>query len=342
MKLFKNLSPMNKKRLENFKKNKRGYYSFWILIFLFLISLLGEFWVNDEPIVIRYKDDFYFPVFKTYNETVFDGDFETPADYRDPFLIDLIEKSGWIVWPLFPYNYDTIIKDLDVPVPSPPSAKNILGTDDQARDVLARTVYGFRLSIIFGLILTFISMGVGIFVGALQGYLGGRLDLFFQRFIEIWDSIPTLYLLIILTSFIQPTFSWLLFIMSLFSWMGYVAFVRAEFLKTRNYDYVNAAKVLGVGDLTIIFRHVLPNALVATLTFLPFNLTASITTLAALDFLGFGLPPPTASLGELIHQGRNNLQAPWLGLTGFFSLSILLSLLVFVGEAVRDAFDHNK
>ncbi len=339
---FKNLSPLNKKRIENFKKNRRGYYSFWILSFLFLLSLLGEFWINDEPLVIRYQESLYFPVLKTYNETVFGGDFETPADYKDPFLIDLIEESGWIVWPLFPYSYDTIIKDLNIPVPSPPSLKNPLGTDDQARDVLARMVYGFRLSIIFGLILTLISMVVGIMMGAIQGYLGGQVDLFVQRFIEIWDSIPTLYLLIILSSFIQPTFLWLLLIMSLFSWMGYVGFVRAEFLKTRNYDYVNAAKALGIGNLTIIFRHVLPNALVATLTFLPFNLSASITTLAALDFLGFGLPAPTPSLGELIHQGRNNLQAPWLGLTGFFSLSILLSLLVFIGEAIRDAFDYNR
>ena len=339
---FKNLSPLNKKRIENFKKNRRGYYSFWILSFLFLLSLLGEFWINDEPLVIRYQESLYFPVLKTYNETVFGGDFETPADYKDPFLIDLIEESGWVVWPLFPYSYDTIIKDLNIPVPSPPSLKNPLGTDDQARDVLARMVYGFRLSIIFGLILTLISMVVGIMMGAIQGYLGGQVDLFVQRFIEIWDSIPTLYLLIILSSFIQPTFLWLLLIMSLFSWMGYVGFVRAEFLKTRNYDYVNAAKALGIGNLTIIFRHVLPNALVATLTFLPFNLSASITTLAALDFLGFGLPAPTPSLGELIHQGRNNLQAPWLGLTGFFSLSILLSLLVFIGEAIRDAFDYNR
>ncbi len=340
--LLKKLSPLNKRRIDNFKKNKRGYYSFWILFFLFGISLLGEFWLNDKPLVVYYKNSFYFPVLKDYPETTFGGDFETATDYQDPYLVDLIDNAGWIIWPPFPYYYDTIIKDLNVSIPSPPSKANILGTDDQARDVFSRVVYGFRLSIIFGLALTSISIVLGIIAGALQGYLGGWLDLLFQRFMEIWDSIPMLYLLIILSSVIDHNFLWLLLIMSLFGWMNYVGVVRAEFLKTRNYDYVQSAKALGLSHTTIIFRHILPNAMVATLTFLPFNLSSAITTLAALDFLGFGLPSPSPSLGELIQQGRNNLHAPWLGLTGFFSLSILLSLLVFLGEAIRDAFDYNR
>ncbi len=336
------LSELNQRRLINFKKNRRGYYSFWVFCFLFGISLFAEFWINDRPILISFKGSLYFPTFVDYNETAFGGDFETPTDYKDPFITELIEKDGWIVWPLVPYSYDTIIKDIDVPVPSPPSWKNVFGTDDHARDVLARVVYGFRLSIVFGLILTVISLTVGIFAGAIQGYLGGWVDLGLQRFMEVWDSVPILYLLIIMTSIIEPNFFWLLILMSLFSWMGYVGVVRAEFLKTRNYDYVLTAKVLGLSNLTIIFRHILPNAVVATLTFLPFNLSGSITTLAGLDFLGFGLPSPTPSLGELIYQGWKNLQAPWLGLTGFFSLSLLLSLLIFIGEAIRDAFDHQN
>ncbi|SVA56617.1 uncharacterized protein METZ01_LOCUS109471 [marine metagenome] len=244
--------------------------------------------------------------------------------------------------PLIPYTYNTIVRDLNVPAPSPPSKKNWLGTDDQARDVLARLIYGFRISILFGFTLTFFSMIIGVSAGAIQGYFGGRIDLFFQRFMEIWSAIPTLYVLIILASIVQPNFWWLLMILLLFSWMGYVGVVRAEFLRARNLDYVRAAKALGVSNQTIMFRHLLPNATVATITFLPFSLSASVTALSGLDFLGFGLPPGSASLGEMVNQGRNNLQAPWLGLTSFFTLGLMLGLLVFVGEAIRDSLDPRK
>ena len=247
-----------------------------------------------------------------------------------------------MVWPIIPYSYDTIIRDLNSPVPSPPTKKNWLGTDDQARDVLARLIYGFRISILFGFVLTFASMLIGVTAGAIQGYFGGKIDLFFQRFMEIWSAIPTLYVLIILASVVQPNFWWLLGILLLFSWMGYVGVVRAEFLRARNFDYVRAARALGVSNGTIMFRHLLPNATVATITFLPFSLSASVTVLSGLDFLGFGLPPGSASLGEMVNQGRNNLQAPWLGLTSFFTLAIMLSLLVFTGEAIRDSLDPRK
>ena len=336
------LSPLNKRRLQNFKSNKRGLYSFWIFSFLFIVSIFADFISNDKPLLIKFDQEYYFPIINEYPETIFGGDFETEADYRDPYVIKLIENKGWILMPLIPYTYNTIVRDLNVPAPAPPSKKNWLGTDDQARDVLARLIYGFRISILFGFTLTFFSMIIGVSAGAIQGYFGGRIDLFFQRFMEIWSAIPTLYVLIILASIVQPNFWWLLMILLLFSWMGYVGVVRAEFLRARNLDYVRAAKALGVSNQTIMFRHLLPNATVATITFLPFSLSASVTTLSGLDFLGFGLPPGSASLGEMVNQGRNNLQAPWLGLTSFFTLGLMLGLLVFVGEAIRDSLDPRK
>ena len=336
------ISPLNRRRLNNFKLNKRGWYSFWIFGFLFFISIFADFIANDKPLIIKYNNNLYFPIFVEYPETNFGGDFETEADYRDPYVIELIENKGWLVMPIIPYTYNTIIRDLEVPAPAPPSKKNWLGTDDQARDVLARLIYGFRISILFGFTLTFFSMIIGVSAGAVQGYFGGKTDLFFQRFMEIWSAIPTLYVLIILASIVQPNFWWLLIILLLFSWMGYVGVVRAEFLRARNLDYVRAAKALGVSNNTIMLRHLLPNATVATITFLPFSLSASVTALSGLDFLGFGLPPGSASLGEMVNQGRNNLQAPWLGLTSFFTLGLMLGLLVFVGEAIRDALDPRK
>ncbi|MBS56776.1 MAG: ABC transporter permease [Rickettsiales bacterium] len=336
------LSTLNKRRLKNFIKNKRGFYSFWIFTILFVISLFANFIANEKPLLVKYESNLYFPIFKSYPETIYGGDFETEADYRDPYVKDLIQSKGWMIMPIIPYSYNTIIRDINAPVPSPPSIKNWLGTDDQARDVLSRLIYGFRISVLFGFTLTFFSMIIGVSAGALQGYFGGKTDLFFQRFMEIWSAIPTLYVLIILASVIQPNFWWLLIILLLFSWMGYVGVVRAEFLRARNFDYIRAAKALGVSNVVIIFRHLLPNATVATITFLPFSLSASVTTLSGLDFLGFGLPPGSASLGEMVNQGRNNLQAPWLGITSFFTLGLMLGLLVFVGEAIRDALDPRK
>jgi microcin C transport system permease protein len=336
------LSPLNHRRYDNFKSNRRGWYSFWIFSFLFIISILANIIANDKPLIIKFNNIYYFPIIYEYSETLFGGDFETEADYRDPYVKNLINSKGWLIMPIIPYTYNTIIRDLDVPVPSPPSKKNWLGTDDQARDVLSRLIYGFRISILFGFILTFFSMIIGVTAGAIQGYFGGKIDLFFQRFMEIWSAIPTLYILIILASIVQPNFWWLLIILLMFSWMGYVGVVRAEFLRARNLDYVRAAKALGVSNITIIWRHLLPNATIATITFLPFSLSASVTALSGLDFLGFGLPPGSASLGEMVNQGRNNLQAPWLGLTSFFTLGLMLGLLVFVGEAIRDALDPRK
>ena len=336
------LSPLNQRRFNNFKSNKRGWYSFWIFSFLFLISIFADFIANDKPLLVHYDNAIYLPIVHAYPETIFGGDFETEADYRDPFVKKLINNNGWIIMPIIPYSYNTIIRDLNVPAPAPPSQKNWLGTDDQARDVLARLIYGFRISILFGFTLTFFSMIIGVSAGAVQGYFGGKTDLFFQRFMEIWSAIPTLYVLIILASIVQPNFWWLLIILLIFSWMGYVGVVRAEFLRARNFDYVRAAKALGVSNSTNMFRHLLPNATVATITFLPFSLSASVTALSGLDFLGFGLPPGSASLGEMVNQGRNNLQAPWLGLTSFFTLGLMLGLLVFVGEAIRDSLDPRK
>lgn len=335
-------SPFTQRRLAQFKANKRGYWSLWIFLFLFLICLGAEFVANDKPLFLKYEGDFYTPIFQSYPETTFGGDFETEADYRDPFVKDLINDKGWMIWPPIRFSYDTINYNLPTPAPSGLTSENLLGTDDQGRDVAARVIYGFRISVLFGLALTIISSIIGITAGAFQGYYGGRLDLIMQRIIEIWASMPALYILIIFAAIFVPGFWILLGILLLFSWVSLVDVVRAEFLRTRNFDYVRAANALGVTNLTIMRRHVLPNAMVATLTLMPFILTGSITSLTSLDFLGLGLPPGSPSLGELLAQGKNNLQAPWLGITAFMSLAIMLTLLTFIGEAVRDAFDPRK
>jgi microcin C transport system permease protein len=336
------LNPVNQRRLANFKANRRGYVSLHIFLVLFGLTLFAEFIANDRPFLIYYDGGIYLPFLHAYPETAFGGDFPTEADYTDPFVVDLIEQRGWMLWPPIPYSYDTVILDLPGPAPSPPTWQNPLGTDDQARDVLARVIYGFRISVLFGLALTILSSVVGVIAGAVQGYFGGWVDLLFQRFIEIWTSMPTLFLLIILASVVTPNFWWLLGLLLLFSWTALVGVVRAEFLRARNFDFVRAARALGVGHFTIMLRHLLPNAMVATLTFMPFVLIGGITSLTGLDFLGFGLPPGSPSLGELLAQGKNNLQAPWLGLSGFMVMAVMLSLLVFIGEAVRDAFDPRK
>lgn len=336
------ISPMTARRLLNFRLNRRGFWSLWIFLALFTLSLFAEFLVNDKPLLIRYEGRFYFPILSEYSETAFGGFLPTEADYRDPEVARLIQEKGWMLWPPVPFSYNTINYNLPVPAPAPPSVDNWLGTDDQGRDVVARLIYGFRISVLFGLILTLLSSLVGISAGAVQGYFGGWVDLLFQRFIEVWSGLPILYLLIILASVVEPNFWWLLGLMLLFSWMSLVGVVRAEFYRVRNFDYVRAARALGVSNTMIMFRHILPNAMVATLTFLPFILNNSITTLTALDFLGFGLPPGSPSLGELLNQGKANLQAPWLGITTFLVLAVILSLLIFIGEAVRDAFDPRK
>ena len=336
------LSPLNRRRLANFKANRRGFWSLWIFLFLFVSSLLAEGIANDRPILVSYDGELYAPIVFDYPETVFGGFLETPTEYSDPEVQEMIQEQGWIVWPPIRFSYDTVNYGLTEPAPSAPNAANILGTDDQGRDVAARLIYGFRVSVLFGLTLTIVSSVIGVAAGAVQGYFGGLTDLLFQRFIEIWSGLPMLFLLIILASIVEPNFWWLLGIMLMFSWMGLVGVVRAEFLKTRNFDYVRAARALGVGNATIMRRHILPNAMVATITFLPFITSGSITLLTALDFLGFGLPPGSASLGELLNQGKANLHAPWLGITAFLVISVMLTLLVFVGEAVRDAFDPRK
>jgi len=335
-------SPLNQRRWANFKANRRGFWALWIFLVLFGLTCGAEFVANDNPLLIRFDGHFYTPVFASYPETDFGGEFETEARYRDPYVKKLIEAKGWMIWPPIPFSYNTINYNLPTPAPSPPDATNWLGTDDQGRDVLARIIYGFRISILFGLILTAVSSVVGIAAGAVQGYFGGLTDLLMQRFIEIWGGMPVLYLLIIMSSLVVPNFWWLLILMLLFSWMSLVHVVRAEFLRARNFDYVRAAKAIGVGNFTIMYKHVLPNAMVATLTYMPFVLNHSITTLTALDFIGFGLPPGSPSLGELLNQGKNNLQAPWLGICAFAILSLILTLLMFIGEAVRDAFDPRK
>ena len=323
------MSPLNRRRIANFKGNRRGYISLYIFLILFSLSIFSEFFANDKPILIYFDGSFLFPVVKFYPETRFGGEFPTEADYGDPFVVKLIEGKGWAIWPLIPYSYDTVA--FGRPAPASPSKENWLGTDDQSRDVLARLIYGFRISLLFALILTSFS-----------SIIGGWIDLLFQRFMEIWQSMPRVYLLIILASVVQPSFWWLIGILLLFNWMGYVGVVRAEFLRARNFDFVRAARGLGVSNIVIMYKHVLPNAMVATITFLPFNLGGAVTLLTGLDFLGFGLPPGSASLGEMVTQGRNNLHAPWLGLTSFITLAIMLILLIFIGEAVRDAFDPRK
>jgi microcin C transport system permease protein len=337
------LSPITKRRLAIFRQHRRGYLSFWLFMALFGASLFAEFIANDRPLLIRFDHHWYIPVLFDYSEDEFGpGLMPTEADYTDPVLEGLINAHGWMIWPAVPYSFGTIVKNLSTPAPSPPSWRNPLGTDDQARDVLARVIYGFRLSVLFGFVLTIVSSAIGITAGAIQGYYGGAIDLLFQRFIEIWNGMPQLYLLIILGSIITPGFWVLLVFLLLFSWMNLTGVVRAEFLRGRNLDYVRAAKALGVRDIAVMSRHILPNAMVATLTFLPFTLSGSVTILASLDFLGFGLPPGSPSLGELVAQGKNNLQAPWLGFTAFFVLGGVLTLLIFAGEAVRDSFDPRR
>jgi microcin C transport system permease protein len=359
-------SPLNRRRWDNFRANRRGYWAFWIFMVLFIASLLANVIANDKPLMVKYDGHLYWPVLFSYSETTFGGDFETAADYRDPYLQKQIaDKGGSIVWPPIRYYYDTHNLDLPTPAPSPPTWRlteeqcksvvqkkglkscrdleyNWLGTDDQGRDVVARLIYGFRLSVLFGLSLTLVSSVIGIIAGGVQGYFGGWIDLGFQRFIEIWNSIPYLYLLLIISAVLPPGFFVLLGIMALFSWVTLVGLVRAEFLRGRNFEYIQAARALGVSNAVIMFRHLLPNAMVATMTFLPFIVSSSVMTLTALDFLGFGLPPGSPSLGELLSQAKANIQAPWLGFAGFFSVAIMLSLLIFIGEAVRDAFDPRK
>ncbi len=338
------MTPLTLRRLSLFTANRRGFWSLWIFLALFFLTLFAELIANDKPIVLSYQNQLYFPVFKAYSEKEFGGDFETEAVYRDPEVQKLIlEKgNGWMIWPWVRYSYDTINYDLGRPAPAPPSAENWLGVDDQGRDVLARLIYGFRLSVLFALALTISSSIIGIFAGAVQGYFGGWVDLIFQRFIEIWQGLPELFLLIILASIITPSFGWLLLILLLFSWMSLTGVVRAEFLRARNFDYVKAARALGVGEWRIMLRHVLPNAMTAAMTMIPFILAGSVTALTTLDFLGFGLPPGSPSLGELLLQGKSNPQAPWLGFTGFFVIALLLVLIIFISEAVRDAFDPRK
>ncbi|MXN45032.1 ABC transporter permease subunit [Shinella kummerowiae] len=359
------LNPTNLRRWENFKANRRGYWSLWIFLVIFVLSLFAEFIANDRPIMASYKGELLFPVVISYPEEKFGG-FLAETDYRSDFITDEIKANGWMIWPPIRYSYNTTNSNIPHSAPTKPfwlmdeaercagypggaadpnctwNNLNWLGTDDQARDVLARAIYGFRISVLFGLALTVASAVVGVTAGAIQGYFGGWTDLLLQRFIEIWSSMPVLYILLIIAAILPPGFWILLGIMLLFSWVGFVGVVRAEFLRARNFEYVRAARALGVGNITIMYRHLLPNAMVATLTFLPFILSGSITTLTSLDFLGFGMPPGSASLGELVAQGKNNLQAPWLGFTAFAVMSIMLSLLIFVGEATRDAFDPRK
>jgi microcin C transport system permease protein len=336
------LSPITRSRLQRFKAHRRGWISFWIFGVLLLLTLCAEFLANDRPILVWYDGGLYLPILNTYPETAFGGEFETAADYTDPYVRKLIAEHGFMIEPLIPYDHRTVAWDLPVPAPSPPDGKHWLGTDDQARDVLARLIYGFRISVLFGFALTAVSAAIGVAVGAFQGYFGGWVDLLGQRFIEIWSGLPVFFLLIILASLVEPNFWWLLAVTVLFGWMSFVGVVRAEFLRARNFDYVRAARALGARDLAIMWRHVLPNAMVSTMTFLPFTLAGSVTILTSLDFLGVGLPPGSASLGELLAQGTSNLQAPWLGLTGFFTIAVMLTLLIFIGEAVRDAFDPRK
>ena len=322
-----------------FKKNRRGYISALIFTALFGISLFAEIIANDKPLLISYQGEWFFPIIKNYPETKFGGDFDTEADYKDPYVIELIEASGYLIYPIIPFSYDTHVANLSTPAPSKPDKQNWLGTDDQARDVLARVIYGFRISVLFALLLTIGSSIIGVWVGAIQGYFGGKFDLLGQRFLEIWSGLPVLFLLIILASVVTPSFSWLLLIMLLFSWTALVDVVRAESLKTRKLDYIKAAQTLGLSDWQILFRHIMPNVLVTAMTFLPFIMTGAIATLTSLDYLGFGLPPGSASLGELLAQGKSNIHATWLGITGFTSIALLLTLLVFIGEGIRDALD---
>ena len=363
------LSPLNQRRWRNFRRNRRAYWSLIIFAVLFGLSLMAEFIANEKPILVQYRGEYYTPIFSFYPETAFGGDFQTEAGYRDPEVKCLIAtgglelcfddpeayiedaqdgvidgeaiEKGWMLWPLIPYSYTTSVERPGA-APLPPNGQNWLGTDDTKRDVMARVIYGFRLSILFTLIVTTCASIIGIIAGAIQGYFGGWVDLIFQRVIEIWGSTPSLYIIIILFAILGRSFWLLVFLTVLFGWTALVGVVRAEFLRARNLEYVRAAKALGVSNWTIMFRHMLPNAMVATLTMLPFIVTGTISTLAGLDFLGFGLPSSAPSLGELTLQAKQNLQAPWLGFTAFFTFAIMLSLLIFIFEGVRDAFDPRK
>lgn len=336
------LSPVTKRRYLQFRRNARAFWSLWIFLAMFVIALGAEMVANDKPLLVSYDGGFYFPAFKSYPETVFGGEFETEADYRDPVVAELIGAKGWALWPPVRFSHQTVNYNLTEQAPSRPTGDNWLGTDDQGRDVMARLIYGFRISVLFGLILTLFGSAIGILVGAMCGYLGGWFDLLMQRFIEIWSGMPVLFLLIIMSSVITPGFFTILGLILLFSWMALVGVVRAEFLKARNLDYIRAARALGVSTPVIMFKHALPNAMVATLSMMPFILTGSVTTLTSLDYLGFGMPPGSPSLGDLLSQGKNHLEAPWLGITAFCSLAVMLSLLTFIGEGVRDAFDPRK
>ena len=337
------MSPLNQRRLQQFKSNKRGYYSFILFSLLFIISLFAEFIANDKPVVMYLEGQFYMPVLFTTTEQELGGELPIEPMYKDPFIRELIvEKGGWLIMPPIPFSYQSADLYIENAAPAPPSSRHWLGTDDAGKDTLARLIYGFRLSVLFGISLTILSSIIGVSIGAIQGYFGGAVDLFGQRLVEIWTGLPVLLILIILASVVKPNVFWLLGILTLFSWMPLVGVVRAEVLRTRNFEYVRAARSLGVSDLVVILRHVLPNAMVATLTFLPFILSGAVTMLTALDFLGFGLPLGSPSLGELLAQGKANIHSPWLGLTGFFTLGLMLTLLIFVGEAVRDAFDPRR
>ncbi|WP_336929185.1 ABC transporter permease [Acinetobacter tandoii] len=336
------MSPMIQTRLQRFRQNRLGFLCFILFSLIFVVSLSANLIANEKPLLVKYQQSFYFPVFKSYPETTFGGVFETEADYKDPVVQQLIADQGWAVWPVIRYAAQTPNLDLAVPVPSKPTRQNWLGTDDQGRDVLARILYALRLSLLFGFAVTLFSAVIGIFVGAIQGYYGGWVDLIGQRLLEVWGGLPMLFMVMILVSIFTPSVYWLFLIMLFFGWTTLVNLVRTEFLRARNFDYVRAARALGVSDTRIIVRHILPNVISSSLSQLPFMLTANITALAALDFLGLGLPADTASLGELLLQGKNNLNAPWLALSGFFTLAIVLSLLIYIGEAARDAFDPRQ
>lgn len=336
------MSPMLQQGIQRFKQNRLGFFCLIIFLIVFVLSSMAELIANDKPLLVRYQQHFYFPVVKSYPETTFGGVFETEADYRDPAVQQMINAHGWQLWPIVHYSYQTPNLELAVPVPSPPTSENWLGTDDQGRDVFARLLYGLRVSLLFGFALTLFSAILGILVGAIQGYYGGWVDLLGQRILEVWGGLPMLFMVMILVSMFTPNVYWLFLIMLIFGWTTLVGLVRAEFLRARHLDYVRAARSLGVRDGRIILRHILPNALSSSLSQLPFMLTANITALTALDFLGYGLSPDAASLGELLLQGKNNLNAPWLALSGFFSLALVLSLLIYIGEAARDAFDPRR
>jgi microcin C transport system permease protein len=339
----KGLDSLARRRWKRFTTNKRGYYSLIVFVIIFFVSLAAELVSNDKPYLVYYNGGYYFPIFKSYPETTFGGDFETETDYRDPYILDILTaKPNRVFFPFNPHTYNSINQQLDQPVPSPPTRINLLGTDDRGRDVLARLIYGFRISVLFGFALTFIGTGLGVIAGAVQGYFGGKIDLFFQRFIEIWGAMPELYLLIIFSSIFAPSVLLLLILLSMFGWMGLSDYVRAEFLKGRNMDYVVAAKALGVSNLTIMFKHLLPNGMTPVITFLPFRMSGAILALTSLDFLGLGVPPSTPSLGELLAQGKSNIEAWWLSLTTFAVLVGTLILLIFIGEALRETFDPRQ